>query len=66
MPIEATLKNHYGSVRGRSRHPGGLVHAGRPAEALGYALGMGTLALAAIHQTCALDTFWSFAHPAIY
>jgi len=40
----------------------GLVYIGRPAEALG----MGTLTLAGIHQTFSLDTFWSFAHPAIY
>ena len=45
---------------------GGLVYIGRPAKAMGYALGMGTLALAAIHQTFPVDTFWAFAHPAIY
>ena len=37
-----------------------------PPEALVYALGMGTLTLARIRQNCALDMFWSFAHPAIY
>ena len=46
--------------------PGGLVYAGRPAETMGYALGMGSLTLAAIHLTFSLDTFWSFVHPAIY
>ncbi len=39
-----------------------LVYIGRPAEALGR----GALTLVRIHQTFALDTFWSFAHPAIY
>jgi len=42
------------------------MYVGRPAEALGCALGMGALILARIHQTFSLDTFWSIAHPAIF
>ena len=38
------------------------MYVSRPA----VALGMGTLTLAAIHQTFPVVVFWSFAHPAIY
>ncbi len=44
----------------------GLAYIGRPTETTGYALGMGTLTLVRIRQNCALDMFWSFAHPVIY